>query len=212
MIITYHGKQFIKLQQGDFVLAYNPISKDSNLTTKPARFGAQITLISTRYPDFNGYENTKYGDSEPLLIQGPGSYERSGVTVSGFETRTRINGDEYINTVYFLTHEGIRYCFLGALSDHALDQSILEHSEEVDILFVPIGGGDVLSPNHASKIIKMFSPKVIIPLDYGHDRDPDSLELFIKETGSQAESVDKYVFKASDIASANGKLIVLNEQ
>jgi hypothetical protein len=212
MIISYHGKQFIKLQQGDFTLAYNPISKESKLGTKATRFGSNITLISVRHPDFNGIENTQYGDAQPLLVQGPGSYEQAGVTINGFETRTFIKGEEYINTIYFVAFEGVRYGFLGSLSDPSLDQAIRDFNEDVDVLFVPIGGGDILNPNQAAKVIKSFSPKVIIPFDYGADRDADSLTQFMKEIGAHTEGIDKYVFKSSELDKLTGHLVILNEQ
>ena len=58
MIITHHGKQFFKLQTGDFVIALNPISKESKFKTNG--FGANIALISTDYVDYNGAELVDY--------------------------------------------------------------------------------------------------------------------------------------------------------
>ena len=49
-------------------------------------------------------------------------------------------------------------------------------------------------------------------MDYGKDRDKGSLETFLKEMGSQSEEMDKYVFKASDISSLQGQVIVISEQ
>lgn len=212
MIITYHGKQFFKLQQGDFTLAYNPISKDSNKAQKPTKFGSNIALVSARHPDYNGTENASFGDTEPFVIQGPGSYEVGGVTVNGFGTKALIDDQEYVNTVYFVGIEDITYCFIGDLEEPALDQHIKEFTDEVDVLFVPIGSNGTLSPAQAAKVTKMFSPKVIIPMDYGSDRDKGVLDTFVKEMGAKNEPVEKYVFKKSDIDSLTGKVIVIKEQ
>jgi hypothetical protein len=57
MIITYFGKQFFKIQQGDMVLAFNPVSKSSK-TDISAHFGADIALQTTNHPDYNGIEHT----------------------------------------------------------------------------------------------------------------------------------------------------------
>ncbi len=59
MIITYHGGEFFKVQFGDTVLAFNPISKDSKL--KSSRFGADIALVSLNHPDMNGVESRVFG-------------------------------------------------------------------------------------------------------------------------------------------------------
>ena len=212
MIITYHGKQFFKLQQGDYTLAYNPISKDSKLGIKPARFGSQLTLVSIRHPDYNGTENTSFGDSKPFVIQGPGSYEVGDVTVTGFGTKALVNDDPFINTVYFVVIDDISYCFIGDLEDPALDQHIKEFTDSVDVLFVPIGSNGTLSASFASKVTKSFSPKVIIPMDYGKDRDKGSLETFLKETGGSSDSIEKYVFKKSDLEKLSGEVVVIKEQ
>lgn len=212
MIITYHGKQFFKLQQGDFTLAYNPISKDSKINTKPAKFGSNITLVSVRHEDYNGIENTTFGDTEPFIIQGPGSYEVDGVTINGFGTKALIDDVAYINTVYFVVIEDITYCFIGDLENIDLDQDIKEFTDSVDVLFVPIGSNGTISPAQATKVTKLFSPKVIIPMDYGPERDKGVLDTFVKEMGASKDPVDKYVFKKSDIESLTGKVVVIKEQ
>lgn len=212
MIITYHGKQFFKLQQGDYTLAYNPIAKDADINTGQTRFKADVTLVSVRHPYYNGVECTTFGDAEPFVIQGPGSYELAGVTINGFATSALIDDDPFINTIYFVVIDGISYCFVGDLEDPKLDQHIKEYSDQVDVMFVPIGGEGTLSSVQAAKITKIFSPKVIIPMDFKEKRDPDSLENFLKEMGSESQPEEKFVFKRSDIESLSGKVIVLKEQ
>lgn len=212
MIITYHGKQCLKLQQGDFTLAYNPIAKENTLGIKPTRFGSNICLVSVRHPHYNGVENAQFGDTAPFIIHGPGSYEISGVTVTGFGTQALIEDKAYINTVYFVTIEEVTYCFIGDLEDPALDQQIKEFTDVVDILVVPIGSNGTLSAAQAAKVSKIFSPAVIIPVDYGVGRDEGSLATFMKEMGSSKEAEEKFVFKKSDLEKMTGTLIVLKEQ
>ena len=52
MIITYFGKQFFKIQQGEMILAFNPVSKSSK-TGIFAHFGADIAFITSNHPDYN---------------------------------------------------------------------------------------------------------------------------------------------------------------
>lgn len=211
MIITYHGKQFLKLQQGDFTLAYNPLSKDNDLGIKSPRFGSQIALVSVRHPHYNATEQASFGDAEPFVIQGPGSYEVGGVTINGFGTKALVEDTPYINTVYFVTIEDITYCFIGDIEDPGLDQHIKEFTDHVDILVVPIGSNGTLSSAQAAKLTKVFSPQVIIPVDYGTDREKGSLESFIKEMGASKNTEDKFVFKKSDIEKMTGQVVVINE-
>lgn len=82
MIISYQGVESFKISQGDLTLAVNPVSKDSKF--KPAKFGADVTLITTNHPDMNGREQTSRGDKESFIIDGPGEYEVKDVVVKVF--------------------------------------------------------------------------------------------------------------------------------
>ena len=165
MIITYHGVDFFKVSFGDTVLAVNPISKDSKI--KAVRFGSDITLISLNSPEHNGADVTSRGEKESFLISGPGEYEVSGVFIKGFLSKSNYGGSEHVNTIYTVSLEGITLCFLGALSDIALSAEVKEAIEEVDILFVPIGGTGVLDATTAHKLSVQFEPKLIIPSHFG---------------------------------------------
>lgn len=212
MIITYYRKQFFKIAQGDTTLAINPISKENTLGIKPAKFGADVALCSMRHPDYNGFENTEYNGKEPFKIYGPGSYEVSGNTFVGYGEAAKSQERDFINTIYFFNLEGISFCFLGDLAHENIKQKTKEHIESVDVIFVPIGGGETLDPVAAAKIVKNFSPKVIIPMDYGKDRDSGMLETFLKEMSSHAQAEDRYVFKKKDLEILTGHVVVLNAQ
>jgi hypothetical protein len=86
MIITYQGVEFFKVQFGDTILAFNPVSKESKF--KPTRFFADIALDSANHPDFNGTENLSYNGKDTIVITGPGEYETKGVFVKGFQSKT----------------------------------------------------------------------------------------------------------------------------
>src|SRR3984885_5824382 len=98
MIITYLGGEFIKVQFGDTVLAFNPISKDSKLKT--SKFGADIVLSSLNHPDMNGVDQISFGDKKPFVISGPGEYEVKGVFIKGLPSESNYDGEKRINTIY----------------------------------------------------------------------------------------------------------------
>ena len=204
MIITYHGLESFKISQGDVTLALNPISKDSK--SKSTRFGADITLITTNLPDFNGRDQTSRGDKESFVIDGPGEYEIKDIFIKGFLSEGLENK---INTIYLILFEGMNLCFLGALSNPQLSVETLEAIEDVDILFVPAGGAGTLDPASAYKLAVSLEPGVIIPMHYTET----SLEQFIKEGGeTKVESLDKFVVKKKDIEGKEGEIVVLKEE
>lgn len=208
MVISYLGAEAFKIQYGDIVIAYNPISKDSKL--KSSSFGADIVLISNNHADMNGAETASRGDKSPFVVNGPGEYETRGVFIHGFPAKTNYDGKEAISTVYTLTLENMNICFLGPINSKSLSNDVLEEIEEVDILFVPIGGGDVLSPSEAYKVAVSFEPKIIVPMHYSLVGSGTSLDTFIKEGGEDAEKLDKLTIKKKDLEGKNGNIVVIN--
>jgi len=140
MIISYHNHEFFKVQFGDTILAFNPISKDSKL--KGARFGADVALSSLNHPDFNGVENVTFGERAPLAIFGPGEYEVKGVFVRGFSVKTTYEKEDRIATLYLVNLEGMNLCFAGPIKTREFDKNLMAALEEIDVLFVPIEGGE----------------------------------------------------------------------
>ena len=59
MIISYQGAQSFRVQFGDTVLAFDPISKKSQF--KANNFGADIALISVNNQDMNGVDQVSRG-------------------------------------------------------------------------------------------------------------------------------------------------------
>jgi hypothetical protein len=205
MIITHHGNQFFKLQFGDTIVAFNPISKESKL--KGSRFGADVCLISINHPDFNGSAELKYGDREPFVISGPGEFEIKGIFIKGFPSESNYGGHKHINTIYTLNLDNINICFLGALDSKDITSETKEAIDEVDILFVPIGGDGVLTPAEAYKLAVQFEPKVIVPT--GYDNSKDAVKTFLKEGGEEGvKPIDKLSIKRKDLEGKEGETIL----
>ncbi len=204
MVITYQGGQCFKVSFGDTTLAFDPIAKQSKLPS--AKFGADIAFVSLNHPNFNGVDQASHGSKEAYVIQGPGEYEVGEVTARGYGTKTTYEGVERYNTIYQVRLEDINMIFLGALGDAEIDPKILSELGEIDILFVPIGGGDVIDVPQASKLAIKLEAKLIIPMHY----DKNSLGAFLKEIGADGTtSVDKLTLKKKDINEMEGEVKVL---
>lgn len=207
MIITYLGKQFFKIQQGDLVVAVNPISKDSKSDAKGSRFGSDIALSTINHPDYNGFDMVSHGDTVPFSVYGPGDYEIKDIFIKGIMTESTISDKKYINTIYSFSIDNISICFLGCMSNNKVSSEIRGDISEPDILFVPIGNKDLLDPSDAYKLAVSLEPKIIIPMDY----DEKTLKAFLKEGGQEkVVAVDKFTIKAKDIVGREGEIVVLS--
>jgi len=101
--------------------------------------------VRKHHPDMNGVEQASHGEKEPFSITGPGEYEVKKIFIRGYPSRSTYGGSDGINTIYTIRMEGMNLCFLGALSEKKLPAAVTEALDQVDILFVPIGGDGVLA-------------------------------------------------------------------
>lgn len=207
MVISYQDAQSFKVQFGDTTLAFDPVSKKSKYRAN--NFGADIALISLNHPDMNGVEQVNRGDKQAFIVNGPGEYEIQGIFIKGLLSSSNYDGASRLNTIYTVNFENINLCFLGALGDIDIPTETKEGIDGVDILFVPIGGGGVLSPAEAYKLAVSLEPSIIIPMNY----DEKSLKAFLKESGNEKiESTERLTIKKKDLEGKEGEIIVLKSQ
>jgi len=210
MIITYLGGESVKVQFGDTTLAFNPISKDSSL--KAAKFGADIALVSLNHPDMNGVDQVSFGDKKAFAVTGPGEYEVKGVFIKGHASESSYGGEKRINTIYTVELEGMNICYLGALGDAQLPKDADEAIDDVDVLFVPIGGDGVLGATDAYKLAVSIGPKIIIPIHYGDIGGKDALKAFLKEAGESPKPEPKLTLKKKDLEGKEADVVLLEKE
>lgn len=206
MVITYHGGQFFKLVRGDTVIAFDPIAKDNPAKWPTVKFGANVVFNSLHHPNFNGLEQLSSANRQPFVIQSPGEYEVGDITARGFGVSTVYNDVTRFNTIYQLQFDGMNIVFLGALGDPDVGATILGALSDIDILFLPIGGGDVLEAPQASKLAVKLEARAIIPMHY----DKAALQAFLKEEGVEKQKpVEKFTVKKKDLTEMSGEVVVL---
>lgn len=214
MVITHHGGQCFKVTFGDLTLVFDPISKNAILPA--VRFGADIALVSRDHPDMNGIEEVAKQDGKggaPFAITGPGEYERQGVVIQGFLSKSKYGlekGEEdAVNTIYSVELEDMTLVHLGALSDTELSPEARESIDEIDVLFVPVGGDGVLTGAKAHELAVSLEPKIIIPMHWSGIGTPKALEAFLKTSGNGSEKVDKLTLKKKDLVGRDGSILIL---
>ena len=211
MVITHHGGQCFKVTLGGLTVVFDPIAKGGSLPS--VRFGADIVLVSRDHPDMNGVSEVTYGDKVPFSVGGPGEYERQGIVIQGFLSKSayglKKGATEAVNTIYSVQIEDMTLVHLGALSDADSIKEAREGIDVVDVLFVPIGGDGVLSADDAYKLAMSFEPKMIIPMHWSGIGESKALEAFLKKAGANGEKVDKLTLKKKDLAGLEGSILVI---
>ena len=205
MILTYHGGACIRASAGDTTIVFAPISKASK-HFKPTNFGADVAFIPLNHPDMNGAEEASRGDRKPFVIFGPGEYEVKEITASGFATVSKEKEGDLINTVYSLKFDGLHVLYLGCLATTELPKELLE-MDEPDVLILPVGGEQVLSPADAQKLAVKLEAKIVIPIMY----DEKSLKQFLKEASAEStKAEEKLTIKLRDVADKENEVVVLS--
>ncbi len=204
MIIQRYGDYFLKISAGEKTIGVNPISKESNLSN--TRFGADVTLIQAHHPDMNGVE-LMMGKEGTFVIKGPGEYEIQDIFVKGFGVPTKYDGQEGVTTIYSVLFDQINVVILGPVVGTEIPESAAEELYSADIIFVPISGGNTLEADEAFKMIKKFSPRIVIPL--AHDK--ASLDAFVSNFGESAKAEEKITLKKKDVEGEQMDVMVLKD-
>jgi len=209
MVITFYGEGCFKLQSADFVVLVDPFDSQTGLT--PPRFKSNIVLKTlTPLP----LTNSLIPQLTNQLISGPGEYHFNDVAISGLFLNKE-SSEKFLKTIYLAKMEGITLCFLGHISEMP-EPTILEHLEEIDILFIPAGGAPFIKPETAVKIIKQIEPKIVIPTFFkvpGLKRAAGKPELLLEEFNGKKteskESREKLTIKKKDLAEIKKTEIVV---
>jgi L-ascorbate metabolism protein UlaG (beta-lactamase superfamily) len=152
-----------------------------------------------------------------LVIDQPGEYEVSGVSVYGIAARAHMDVDgQKSATMYKLVLDDTKVLVVGHIYPE-LSDSQLEAIGMVDAMLIPVGGnGYTLDGVGALKLIKKVDPKVVIPTHYddGSLKFPvpqQPLEEALKAlTMEPKETVGKFKLKAAEMADGM-QLVVLEK-
>ena len=83
--------------------------------------------------------------------------------------------------------EDLRICHLGSIG-HVPTSDQVEEIGNVDILLVPVGGGDSLDAPPAAETVSLIEPKLVIPMHFKTDIEKaalDPIDRFLKEMGAK---------------------------
>jgi hypothetical protein len=208
MVIQKVGAHCFKFSAGPTTVALNPPDAKSKL--KVNKFGSDVVMVSLRHPDWDGADTATHGDKEPLVINGPGSYEVGEITISGFGTPSAYGGTEHEvgNTVFVFTMDGIRVLALGALASGKLPQDLRAELDNIGIALVPVGEG-TLDPKTAHDLMVTIEPKIIIPYGVGADGEK-ALQAFLKAEGvTGGKPEEKLTIRAKEVAAKDGEVVQL---
>ncbi|MFA6486615.1 MAG: MBL fold metallo-hydrolase [Candidatus Magasanikbacteria bacterium] len=202
MHLQWLGQTCVKLQTKNFdedvvilIDPYRPAKGEF-----PRSFSPQIGFFS------HGTDEAVTLSQNPFVLDTLGECETKGVMVYSLP-----GGDN--NLIFKINAEGLNIVHLGKMKKK-IENGDLEKIGSVDILFLPVGGGEYLSPEDAVAIVTELEPRIVIPMAYECDTDPKALPVsaFIKEMGLKPEATDKkIIIKQKDLPQDETKMYILEK-
>jgi L-ascorbate metabolism protein UlaG (beta-lactamase superfamily) len=183
--ITWLGQSCFRLRDRAATAVTDPYGKTAGLTLPRVR--ADIVTVSH---DAEGHNNVKGVKGDYRVLAGPGEYEISSVFVTGLELRGERKAARKEaaprNTVFLFEFEDLTVCHLGDLASVPSQAQVEEALGEVDVLLVPVGGGNSLSAAQAAEVVSLLEPHIVIPMHYkvpGGNLKLEPVGKFLKEMG-----------------------------
>lgn len=214
MDIIWHGYSCFTLKTKNCTTVIDPYGTEIGL--KLPQLKADVVLVSH---DHEGHNNSKAVAGEPRLIDWPGEYEVKSMAITALSLPYEKEGSEEKKgegLIFLMNIDGLRICFLGDIGDVPNDV-LIESIGDVDILMLPVGGGNVLDAKKAHMVIEELEPRAVIPMHYatpGVKAQIDGAEPFLKAIGaSTIEPKDKFTVSThSELDGEKTICILLNPQ
>jgi len=207
MHLSWHGEFTIKIQSEESILLLDPLGPETGLT--PLR--GKTTVIALTNPADAAMSHTESGDAETIVLDSPGEYDIAGFTLHAVGWRAA-DGSE--RSIQRWNIEDLTLLHVGALNRELADTELQElEKTDIDVLIVPVGGGESLNAKQAVQLITTIEPRMVIPIHYhlpGLKEKLDTIETFAKEMGITASTPEKKVIiKAKKLPQDDMTTVIL---
>jgi len=171
MEITYQGLSAIRLRGRETTVLVDPAQAQLPGLAKSGT-GLVVRTEGATDPD-----RLRVHEGDVQEVSGPGEFEVRGVSVLGLPA-----GDI---TVMCVTIDDVRVVAAGRLR-RQLTEDEIDALGHVDVLVVPVGGGDALGAADAAKLVHAVEPAIVVPARYratGGTEEYEPVDKFAKEMG-----------------------------
>jgi L-ascorbate metabolism protein UlaG (beta-lactamase superfamily) len=194
--ISWLGHACVRIRTRHAAVVMDPADKSAGFDM--GRPTADIVTVSRHHPHHDHVAGVR---GQPIVIDGPGEYEISGVQLFGVPSplpggngNGNGNGEAAPeapgrNTAFLIEAEGLRVAHLGGgcAPPRAEEAELFSN---VDILIVAIDGEEAIEPAAAARTVRDLEPTIVIPVSYpgpdGREK-TSALGAFLEASGLSAE-------------------------
>jgi L-ascorbate metabolism protein UlaG (beta-lactamase superfamily) len=162
---------------------------------------ADLLLVTHEHGDHNAVELV---GGDPVIIRSTtGTFESpAGEVVAIASDHDDVAGTvRGPNTIFRFALDGLSYCHLGDFGQRALRPEQRAAIGEVDVLFMPVGGGPTIGGEPAADLVRAIAPRLVVPMHYRTTavnflEPPDE---FVAALGVEATQLETNAFDVEDL-------------
>ena len=218
MRVEWFGQSAFRLDGDGKTVAIDPFGDMSALSSGrgiqwdyPAIAGVEpdLLLVTHEHRDHNAVEAI---DGEPHTLRSTaGTHESPIGQVTGVasEHDDAAGTERGPNTIFVFELDGVRVCHMGDFGQSALREEQAAAIGEIDLLFVPVGGGFTIGAEQASRIVERLKPRWVVPMHYRTPRIGflETADAFL-DGAANVERPAGATFETSELPQAGGPLVV----
>jgi L-ascorbate metabolism protein UlaG (beta-lactamase superfamily) len=171
--IRWYGQSAFLLS-GDHTVFIDPFGDMSAAAARGIEFNyppvadvtADVLLVTHEHGDHNVVEAV---GGDPVTIRSTaGRFESPiGEVVAIASEHDDVAGTvRGPNTIFRFELDGVRCCHLGDFGQRGLRPEQHDAIGEIDVLFLPVGGGPTIGGEGAADVVRMIAPRVVVPMHY----------------------------------------------
>jgi L-ascorbate metabolism protein UlaG (beta-lactamase superfamily) len=177
MIVRWFG-QSAYLLDGSVKVFIDPFGDMSaQLASRGLRFdyppidgvSADLVLVTHEHADHNAVEVIEGNPQTIRMLAGTHETVVGDVVGVSSEHDAVAGTRRGHNTIYCFTLDGTRFCHFGDFGQDGLRTEQRAAIGDVDVLFLPAGGGPTIAPENAAALVRELAPRVTIPMHYANE-------------------------------------------
>jgi L-ascorbate metabolism protein UlaG (beta-lactamase superfamily) len=219
MRVEWFGQSAFRLDAAGKTVAIDPFgdmsafSRDHGIQWDyPAIAGLEpdLLLITHEHVDHNGVQAI---DGEPHTLRSTAGRLQSplgDVVAVASEHDDSAGTERGPNTLFVFELGGMRVCHMGDFGQAELREQQAAAIGEIDLLFVPVGGGPTVGAEQAAAIVNRLSPRWVVPMHYRTPRIGflETADEFLSHA-AHVVRLDGPAFEPDELAPADGPLVVV---
>lgn len=219
MRVQWYGQSAFALEGDEGKVFIDPFGDMSALTAaRGIQFdypliegvSAELLLVTHEHGDHNGVEAI---DGDPAIHRSTAGRLQSPlgeVLAIASEHDDAAGTERGPNTIFAFTLGGVRVAHFGDFGQSALREEQARALGEVDLVFLPVGGGPTLDAAGARAIVEQIKPRWVVPMHYRTPRIGflESADAFL-ELFADVRRLDTTAFETGELAAGEGPIVVV---